>query len=42
MDDAIRTQGIAVFGGSGLVGKELIATALRKGLQVKGLYRPGL
>jgi putative NADH-flavin reductase len=32
---------IAVFGGSGLVGRELVATALAKGLRVKALYRPG-
>ena len=32
---------IAVFGGSGLVGRELVAAALKKGLCVKALYRPG-
>ena len=41
MDDAVRMESIAVFGGSGLLGKEVVATALRKGLRVKGLYRPG-
>ena len=41
MDEATRTQRIAVFGASGLVGKELVAAALRRGLQVRGLYRPG-
>ena len=39
MDEA--TKCIAVFGGSGLVGKELVSAALRRGLQVKALYRPG-
>lgn len=32
---------IAVFGGSGKTGQELIASALRKGLHVRALYRPG-
>ena len=32
---------IAVFGGSGLVGRELVAAALAKGFCVKALYRPG-
>ena len=32
---------IAVFGGSGLTGRELIAAASRKGLRVRALYRPG-
>lgn len=41
MGQATEEKCIAVFGGSGLVGKELVATALRKGLLVKGLYRPG-
>ena len=39
MDEA--TKCIAVFGGSGLVGKELVAAALKMGLRVKALYRPG-
>ncbi len=39
MDEA--TKCIAVFGGSGLVGKELVSAALRRGLLVKALYRPG-
>jgi putative NADH-flavin reductase len=39
MDEA--TKCIAVFGGSGLVGKELVAAALKRGLRVKALYRPG-
>lgn len=38
MDD---TGWIAVFGGSGNTGRELIAAALRKGLRVRALYRPG-
>jgi putative NADH-flavin reductase len=41
MGDATTMKCIAVFGGSGLVGEELVAAALRRGLQVKGLYRPG-
>ncbi len=32
---------IAVFGGSGLVGSELVSAALGKGLCVRALYRPG-
>lgn len=32
---------IAVFGGSGNTGRELISAALAKGLQVRALYRPG-
>jgi hypothetical protein len=36
-----NTSCIAVFGGSGFVGKELVTGALRKGLCVKALYRPG-
>lgn len=32
---------IAVFGGSGNTGREVIAAALRRGLRVRGLYRPG-
>ena len=32
---------IAVFGGSGLVGRQLVAEALRKDICVKALYRPG-
>lgn len=32
---------IAVFGGSGNTGREVIAAARRKGLQVRALYRPG-
>jgi uncharacterized protein YbjT (DUF2867 family) len=32
---------IAVFGGSGNTGRELIAAAVRKGLRVRALYRPG-
>jgi uncharacterized protein YbjT (DUF2867 family) len=32
---------IAVFGGSGNTGRELIAAALREGLLVRALYRPG-
>ncbi len=35
------TKCIAVFGASGLVGKELVDAALEKGLCVKALYRPG-
>jgi uncharacterized protein YbjT (DUF2867 family) len=36
-----RPRRIAVFGGSGKTGRELIAAALRKGFSVRGLYRPG-
>lgn len=32
---------IAVFGGSGKTGQELVAAALKKSLRVKALYRPG-
>ncbi len=32
---------IAVFGGSGNTGREVIAEALKKGLLVRALYRPG-
>lgn len=32
---------IAVFGGSGNTGREVIASALRQGVRVKALYRPG-
>jgi len=41
MAEATKMESVAVFGGSGLLGKELVAAALRKGLRVKGLYRPG-
>ena len=41
MAETTKTESIAVFGGSGMLGKELVAAALRKGLRVKGLYRPG-
>ena len=34
-------ESIAVFGGSGNTGQEVIAAALRKGLRVRALYRPG-
>jgi len=37
----VSTKCIAVFGGSGKTGQELISVALRKGLRVKALYRPG-
>lgn len=36
-----RVATIAVFGGSGLTGQELISAALTKGLRVRALYRPG-
>jgi len=36
-----ETKCIAIFGGSGMTGQELIAAALKKGLRVKALYRPG-
>lgn len=39
MDEAKKC--IAVFGGSGLVGRELVSAALRRGLRVRALYRPG-
>lgn len=32
---------VAVFGGSGNTGREVIAAALKRGLQVHALYRPG-
>lgn len=32
---------VAVFGGSGNTGREVIVAALRQGLRVRGLYRPG-
>ncbi len=32
---------IAVFGGSGNTGREVIAAAMNKGLRVRALYRPG-
>ncbi len=35
------SRSIAVFGGSGLLGKELVSAALRRGFQVRALYRPG-
>jgi putative NADH-flavin reductase len=34
-------KSIAVFGGSGLVGKQLVSIALNRGICVKALYRPG-
>ncbi len=34
-------ESIAVFGGSGNTGQEVIGVALRKGLRVRALYRPG-
>jgi len=34
-------KSIAVFGGSGKTGQELISAALRKGFGVRALYRPG-
>jgi len=41
MEDTAKMKCIAVFGASGLVGKELVAAALKKGLYVKAFYRPG-
>jgi putative NADH-flavin reductase len=35
------TKCIAVFGGSGKTGQELISAALKKGFDVRGLFRPG-
>ncbi len=35
------TKCIAVFGGSGKTGRELIGAALKSGLLVRALYRPG-
>ena len=32
---------VAVFGGSGNTGREVVAAALRTGLRVRALYRPG-
>ena len=37
----VKKRCIAVFGGSGLLGRELVSAALSKGLCVKALYRPG-
>jgi uncharacterized protein YbjT (DUF2867 family) len=37
----VKTPCIAVFGGSGKTGRELIAVALKKGVLVRALYRPG-
>lgn len=37
----VETKCVAVFGGSGKTGQELISAALKKGLCVKALYRPG-
>jgi uncharacterized protein YbjT (DUF2867 family) len=34
-------KSVAVFGGSGKTGRELIAVALERGLRVRALYRPG-
>ena len=39
--DMIEMQCVAVFGGSGKTGQELISIALKKGLKVRALYRPG-
>ncbi len=41
MDDAAIGKRIAVFGGSGMLGKEIVAAALKRDLQVKALFRPG-
>ena len=41
MGDATNAKSIAVFGGSGMLGKELVAAALKKGLRTRALYRPG-
>jgi putative NADH-flavin reductase len=41
MDGTGNEKRIAVFGASGLVGKEVVAAALKRGLQVQALYRPG-
>lgn len=37
----VGKQSIAVFGGSGKTGQELIGVALARGLLVRALYRPG-
>lgn len=37
----VKTPRLAVFGGSGKTGRELIAVALKKGVLVRALYRPG-
>jgi uncharacterized protein YbjT (DUF2867 family) len=37
----VKTPCVAVFGGSGKTGGELIAVALKKGVLVRALYRPG-
>lgn len=41
MDGREKRRCIAVFGASGLVGKELVSAALARGVGVKALYRPG-
>ena len=41
MPSAQKNGCIAVFGGSGLVGKQLVSAALAKGYCVKALYRHG-
>ena len=42
MDDAMNPMKcVAVFGGSGKTGQEVVSIALKKGLRVKALYRPG-
>jgi uncharacterized protein YbjT (DUF2867 family) len=37
----VGTNSVAIFGGSGKTGIEVIAAALKNGLHVKALYRPG-
>jgi putative NADH-flavin reductase len=41
MNGTAKSERVAVFGASGLVGREVVAAALRRGLQVQALYRPG-
>jgi len=40
-DGKTSPQYVAVFGGSGKTGLELIAVALKRGMRVRALYRPG-
>lgn len=41
LSDMVELKCVAVFGGSGKTGQELISAALKKGLKVRALYRPG-
>jgi putative NADH-flavin reductase len=41
LNSLVETKYVAIFGGSGKIGKELISVALRNGLKIRALYRPG-